>query len=175
MKRVMVLLLGILLVSGLLFAQEEKTIQKKAPDFVLKDLDGKTYKLCENLGQGPIVINFWATWCVPCVEEMKKLKKIYNEYSEKGVQFLAISVDDPKTVGRVKSFVKSHRYPFHVLLDTNNDVLRKLQGTVPPYTLVLDKDGTVVYSHVGYRVGDEKKLEEVIKELLEKSPPSESK
>ena len=156
----------VLLIFGLSFAGDKKSSSKKVPNFKLKDLKGKTYQLYDNLGKGPIVINFWATWCVPCVEEIKKMKKYYKEFSEKGVQFLAISVDDPKTVSRVRSFVKSHRLPFQILLDTNNDVLRKLQGTVPPYTLVLDKEGKIVYTHVGYRIGDEKKVKKELEKLL---------
>jgi len=161
------LLLSVIFWTGNGLAQEPESAITKAPDFVLPDLKGKNFRLYENLEQGPVVINFWATWCVPCIEEMKKVKKLYKKYSEKGVQFLAISVDDPKTVGRVKSFVKSHHYPFKILLDTNNEVLKLLQGTVPPYTVVLNKKGEIVYTHVGYRKGDEKKLEEQIKMLLE--------
>lgn len=166
MKKTLLAILILVLAAGLLFAGEKTEGKTKAADFVLKDIDGKNYQLSQNLGKGPIVINFWATWCIPCQEEMKKMKSIYKKYSKKGVQFLAISVDDPKTVGRVKAFVKSRRYPFHVLLDTNNDVMRQLQGTVPPYTLILDKEGNIVYSHVGYRVGDEKKVEKVLSELV---------
>lgn len=166
MKRAIYASVLLILMAGLLLAGDKSEGKTKAADFVLKDINGKTYQLSQNLGKGPIVINFWATWCVPCQEEMKKMKEIYKKYSKKDVQFLAISVDDPKTVGRVKAFVKSRRYPFHVLLDTNNDVMRQLQGTVPPYTLILDKEGNIVYTHVGYRVGDEKKVEKVLKEML---------
>ncbi|MFZ0390104.1 MAG: TlpA disulfide reductase family protein [Calditrichia bacterium] len=167
MKRTAILLL-ILFAATLLFAQEKSTEATEAPDFVLKDVNNKNFQLSDNLGKGPVVINFWATWCIPCIEEMKKMKNLYEEYSEKGVQFLAISVDDPKTAGRVKSFARSHRYPFTILLDTNNEVLRLYQGNVPPHTVLIDKKGNVVYSHVGYRLGDEKKLEEEIKKLLDK-------
>ena len=161
------LLLAVIFWTGDSLAQEAEPEIARAPDFVLPDLKGKNFKLYENLEKGPVVINFWATWCAPCIEEMKKVKKLHKEYSQKGVQFLAISVDDPKTVGRVKSFVKSHRYPFKILLDTNSEVLKLLQGTVPPYTVVLNKKGEIVYTHVGYRKGDEKKLKEQIKMLLE--------
>jgi cytochrome c biogenesis protein CcmG, thiol:disulfide interchange protein DsbE len=147
-------------------AGDEGSDREKAPDFTLPDLDGKNYVLYQNLEKGPVVINFWATWCVPCIEELKKMKKIYDTYSEKEVSFLAISVDDPKTVGRVKSFARSHRYPFHILLDTNSEVMRMLGGSVPPFTIILDKEGRIVYSHVGYRVGDEKKVEEELDKLL---------
>lgn len=165
MKRGSLILLMMLVLVFPLMAQQASV--QKAPDFVLKTLDGKNFNLHQNLEKGPVVINFWATWCVPCIEEMKKVKKLYKQYHEQGVQFLAISVDDPKTVGRVKSFVRAHKYPFTILLDTNNEVMRLLQGTVPPYTVVLNREGEIVYTHVGYRRGDEKKLEEVIANLIE--------
>ena len=150
----------------LLFVASGFAQQEKAPDFVLPDIEGNNYQLWENLGKGPIVINFWATWCIPCREEMKKLKKIYKKYKDDGLVILSISIDDPKTVGKVKGFVNTYKYPFTFLLDTNNEVIQLYQGTNPPYTVLLDKDGTIVYTHTGYRKGDEKKLAEQIEYLL---------
>jgi peroxiredoxin len=168
MKIVSTIVVILFLFSSLLLAQQEKEEGQKAPDFVLKELNGDNYRLSENTGQGPIVINFWATWCVPCIEELKQMKKIYKKYEDKDVQFLAISVDDPKTVGRVNSFVKSRKYPYTILLDTNNEVMNLYQTKVPPYTVIIDKDGQVVYTHVGYRMGDEKQIDEKLQILLEK-------
>ncbi len=150
-----------------LIAQEDEGKLSKAPDFVLKDLEGKNYRLSENIGEGPIVISFWATWCVPCIEELKQMKRIYKKYSDMGVQFLAISIDDPKTVGRVNSFVKSHKYPYTVLLDTNNEIITLYQSKIPPYTVIIDNDGNVVYTHVGYRMGDEKMVDRELEKLFE--------
>ena len=150
-----------------LIAQEDEGKLSKAPDFVLKDLEGKNYRLSENIGEGPIVISFWATWCVPCIEELKQMKRIYKKYSDMGVQFLAISIDDPKTVGRVNSFVKSHKYPYTVLLDTNNEIITLYQSKIPPYTVIIDNDGNVVYTHVGYRMGDEKIVDRELEKLFE--------
>ena len=150
-----------------LIAQEDEGKLTKAPDFVLKDLEGKNYRLSENIGEGPIVISFWATWCVPCIEELKQMKRIYKKYSDMGVQFLAISIDDPKTVGRVNSFVKSHKYPYTVLLDTNNEIITLYQSKVPPYTVIIDNDGNVIYTHVGYRMGDEKMVDRELEKLFE--------
>ncbi|MCK4893200.1 MAG: TlpA family protein disulfide reductase [Calditrichia bacterium] len=150
-----------------LIAQEDEGKLSKAPDFVLKDLEGKNYRLSENIGEGPIVISFWATWCVPCIEELKQMKRIYKKYSDMGVQFLAISIDDPKTVGRVNSFVKSHKYPYTVLLDTNNEIITLYQSKIPPYTVIIDNDGNVIYTHVGYRMGDEKMVDRELEKLFE--------
>jgi peroxiredoxin len=167
MKLLIVTLIVILLAGIPVLAQDEEGKLVKAPDFVLKDLEGKNYRLSENIGEGPIVINFWATWCVPCIEELKQMKRLYKKYADMGVQFLAISIDDPKTVGRVNSFVKSHKYPYIVLLDTNNEIIRLYQSTVPPYTVIINKAGDVVYTHVGYRMGDEKRVDQELEKLFE--------
>ena len=167
MNKIVFSLLLSLLIYSLIFSQDESLTGKKAPDFVLKTTEGDNYKLSENTGTGPIVINFWATWCIPCIEELKHMKNIYKKYSEKNVQFLAIAIDDPKTVGRVNSFVKSHNYPYKILLDTNSEVINLYQSKVPPYTVLIDQAEQIVYTHVGYRMGDEKELEKQLEKLFQ--------
>lgn len=157
------LLLTFVFIIGV-FAQE--AANNKAPDFVLPDMKGNNYKLSENLNQGPILINFWATWCIPCREEMKKLKDVYEKYEDDDLQILAISIDDPKSVARVKSFINSRKYPFNVLLDTNSEVMQLFQAENPPYTALLNPNGDIYYTHSGYRKGDEKIVEEKIAELV---------
>lgn len=169
MNKVVFTLLLSMVLSNFLFSQDESFTGKKAPDFVLKTTEGDNYKLSENTGAGPIVINFWATWCIPCIEELKHMKSLYKKYSEKGVQFLAIAIDDPKTVSRVGSFVKSHNYPYKILLDTNGEVIHLYQSKVPPYTVLIDKEGQIVYTHVGYRMGDEKELEKQLENLMKET------
>jgi len=140
---------------------------KKAPDFSLPTLDGETFRLSEQLGKGPVLLNFWATWCGPCLREMKKLKKVYQRHQDKGLQIVSISIDDQKTVSQVRGIVKSRRFPFTVLLDMNHEAKRLFQVANPPYTILLDKDGTIIYMHEGYREGDVISLEEKIISLME--------
>ncbi len=147
-------------------AQSEELTGKKAINFKLENLEGKQVELSSLYGKGPILISFWATWCKPCVEEMSELNKIYNELKDHGFTFLAISTDNEKTIAKVKPFIKSKGYNFTVLLDKNSEVAKKYYAQQIPYSVLLDKDGKIIQSHLGYMKGDEKKLREKIISLL---------
>ncbi len=147
---------------------------KAVADFTLKDLDGKSASLYENLDTGPVLISFWATWCKPCLQEMPHLDEIAAKYDEHGLTTFAISIDKPRNKSRVRSYIKSKKYGFRTLLDPNQDAYRGLQGQSVPYVLLLDGSGEVVYVKVGYRPGDEKKLEEAIATLLASDPSVET-
>ena len=150
-------------------AQNEEDITgRKAPNFKLVNLDGKYVELDKETGGGPVLLSFWATWCKPCLEEMVEYNKIYEQYEDKGFTLLAISTDTEKSVAKVKPYIKSKGYNFSVLLDTNSEVARKYYAQQMPYTVLLDKSGNIVYSHLGYMKGDEQKVEKLITELLEK-------
>jgi peroxiredoxin len=140
----------------------------RAPDFRARNLAGKTVELSELLGRGPIVVDFWATWCKPCIKELPYIQRLHEEYAERGVTVLAVTIDSPKSQSRVRPFVKGRRFTFPVLLDGDQRVFQQLQGKGSvPYVVVIDRDGFVRYRHTGYRPGDEKALERVVQELLE--------
>jgi cytochrome c biogenesis protein CcmG/thiol:disulfide interchange protein DsbE len=168
--RKMITIILILIFSVILTAQEESGPDiKKAQNFILEDLDGEFVELYKITGDGPILLSFWATWCKPCVEEMKELNKIYEEYKSQGFKLVAISIDSEKSVSRVKPFIKSKNYEFPVLFDTNSEVARIYYAQSVPYSILLDENGSIVYSHLGYKKGDEKEIEKLIKSLLGKS------
>ena len=165
------LLLFILLffVTFPIVAQNEEDITgRKAPNFKLVNLDGKYVELDKETRSGPVLLSFWATWCKPCLEEMVEFNKIYEQYKDKGFSLLAISTDTEKSVAKVKPYIKSKEYKFPVVLDTNSEVARKYYAQQMPYTVLLDKSGNIVYSHLGYMKGDEQKVEKLITELFEK-------
>ncbi len=139
---------------------------QKAPDFSLENLEGETITFNEARGENVVLISFWATWCKPCMEELPEVEKIYSELGEKGLKAFAISVDGERSVAKVEPFVKSKKMTIPVLLDTNGDVARLFYAKDVPHTVLIDQSGNVVYSHSGYKKGDEIQLKEKILELL---------
>ena len=159
-------LFAVILIFSASFAQSDSEGIRKGSNFKLEDLEGNIIELNSEVGDGPILISFWATWCKPCIEEMNELKKIYSEFKDKGFKMFAISTDDERTVAKVKPFVKSKNYDFPVLLDTNSDVARLYYVQAVPYSVILNKEGYIVYSHLGYMRGDEIKVRDTISGLL---------
>jgi len=160
-------LIFILVLSVSLFAQGGG---RKSPNFKLENLNGEYVELKTLLGKGPLLISFWATWCKPCVEELEEYKKLYSEYRDRGFNILAISTDDEKTVAKVKPFIKSKGYDFTILLDTNSEVARKFYVQNIPYSFLLDEKGNIVYSHLGYKKGDELQVKKKVDALLSALP-----
>ncbi|NIO49719.1 MAG: redoxin domain-containing protein [Candidatus Aminicenantes bacterium] len=140
---------------------------QRAIDFALNDLDGNLIKLSDYYHKNVILIDFWATWCVPCIKELPHFQKFYDRYKEKGLRIFSISVDGPETVALVKTFVKRYRYSFPVLLDTESRVVALYNPRVIlPYSILIDREGNINYVHQGYSPGDENFLEQKIIKLL---------
>lgn len=140
--------------------------QNEIPNIDVKTLDGQTVNIKEVANQDNVVIiSLWATWCVPCIKELDAISEVYDDWQEEtGVQLIAVSVDDSRTVKRVKSLVNGKGWDYNVLLDTNNDLKRALGASTVPLTLVI-KDNKIVLRHSGYSPGAEDELYEKVKEL----------
>ncbi len=146
--------------------QNDEMKGKKSINFILEDMDGNKVELKNELGKGPVLLSFWATWCKPCAEEMVQFNKIYNELHPDGFKMFAIAIDNEKSVSRVIPYVKSRGYKFPVLLDTNSEVARKYYAHAVPFSVLIDKEGKINYTHMGYVPGDEIKLKKLILDMM---------
>lgn len=112
-------------------------------DLKLKDLSGSEQSL--SLFKGRIVIlNFWATYCIPCKAEMPDLAAIQNEYAALGVQVIGASADEAEDRAKVLQFIKETKINFPVWMGaTTADMIRFGLGGALPGTVVVGKDGRV--------------------------------
>lgn len=131
-----------------------------------KNIDGKIISLSTLDDEKPLVVSFWATWCLPCLEELNTInEKIDEEKKSKDFNFVAVSIDDPRTVNKVKTLVHAKNWNFdEILLDSSQSIKRQLNVNNVPYILIYYKD-KIVYSHVGYSPGDEEELFEKLKNI----------
>jgi cytochrome c biogenesis protein CcmG/thiol:disulfide interchange protein DsbE len=168
LKQKLIILITILIsFSGIAQVEENEKHGRIAPNFELEDINGGIFELNEIKGNGPIILSFFASICQLCREQTEAFSKIYNKYKDKGFMLIAISTDDQKTVAKVKPYIKSKGYSFPVLYDTNNDVARIYYAQAIPSSVIIDKNGRIVYTHLGYMKGDEIEVNNKIKQLLE--------
>lgn len=120
---------------------------KVAPDFELKDVDGKVFRFADTKGTVRLV-DFWATWCAPCREEIPMFKDFHTTYGPKGFTLVGIAMDD-EGLDKVKPFVLENKLPYTTLIG-NDNVTAAFGGLVGlPSKFLIDRDGTIVDSWVG--------------------------
>lgn len=150
----------------LLLVSLAATSQNEMPNVNLTTVDGNVFNSSSISTDDKVtIVSLWATWCVPCLKELDAISEIYDEWQEEtGVELYAISVDDSRTVKRVKPLINGKSWDYTVLLDTNNDFKRALGAATVPLTLLV-KNNEIVYRHSGYSPGAEYELYEKIKEF----------
>jgi cytochrome c biogenesis protein CcmG/thiol:disulfide interchange protein DsbE len=96
-----------------------------------------------------LLLNIWATWCVPCVQEMPTLEKLYEAYGDSGLAIVAVSIDDSGSADRIREFRKQHGLTFEILHDPAAAIMDLLPRFIVPQTLVIDRRGRVRATRYG--------------------------
>jgi peroxiredoxin len=126
-----------------LLDDREVAINKPAPDFAVRDLDGKIVRLSDFHGK-TVVLNFWASWCPPCRAEMPDLLEIYEErLADDDFVVLAVDKLTEDTVSAVESFAAEFGLTFPIAFDGSDDIFQRYGVRGLPSTFFIDRDGII--------------------------------
>jgi peroxiredoxin len=160
---------NILLLLTIFFAVEAYALQpgvkhyqnpSKASDFKLYDTNSMVHKMGDYRGR-VVIINFWATWCVPCRKEIPSLKNAWDIFEKEGVQLLGIATKD--SIEDVVQFQRENDIQFPIPLDEDGSVADNWGVAVVPTAFVLDTSGNIIMRIVG---GDEWNKPELIESII---------
>jgi thiol-disulfide isomerase/thioredoxin len=119
-----------------------------APVVSVTDLDGKLFDLGTVLGKKPVVLEFWATWCIPCNELMPKVDSAFARYNDR-VAFVGINVSLGETPEGVRAWLARHKPGFQVLYDSAGTGARAYDIQATSTIVIIGADGRVAYTGVG--------------------------
>jgi cytochrome c biogenesis protein CcmG/thiol:disulfide interchange protein DsbE len=124
-----------------------RPVRKVAPNFALKDTDGRTVQLADYRGK-VVLLNFWATWCGPCKIEIPWFTEFERRHKDRGFAVVGISMDD-EGWDAVKPFISEYRINYRVLM--GNGRVAELYGGVEalPTTFFIDREGRIAMIHEG--------------------------
>ena len=161
MKKILLSFAALCLVSCLQ-AQE-------LPETQIKDVNsGKKMAFNQAFEKGKVtLVSFWATWCVPCKKEIKNISiKLPEWKKEADFNYITVSVDEARAEGLVRTYAISQGWNFPFYIDANSDLKRSLSFQSVPFTIIVDKNGKIAFTHTGYEEGGEADVFAKIKELV---------
>lgn len=167
-----------LLVTGKVARKAELSkimMNKPAPGFTLSDQHGKKVSLTDLAGK-IVVLDFWASWCIPCLQAFPGMQKLIKKYeAEKDIVFLFVNTAETIGTDRVKNittYLAKNKFNFQVLLDQKlaggggYEIQKQYGATAIPLKVVIDRKGNIRFQSVGYLGSDEKVVDE-LSELIE--------
>lgn len=135
------------------------------PAYSAQRLEGGSYELAAERGK-VILLNIWATWCGPCRYEIPELVKLQNTYGKEGFEVVGVSVDGPETADEIAPFVQAAGINYPIVLDPDGAIADMFETNVLPTSALIDRDGKVVWTHMGVVESDDDELLSVLKEAL---------
>ena len=145
------------------FANEEA---KPAADFELLDINDNYVSLDSLVAHGPVLMAFWSLSCQMCIKELDALRPFSDEMDSLGVTVLAVSQDKARSVPKVKPFAASHKWNYLVVLDPESMMRDLYHVQAMPTSFIIDQDKNIIFTHQGYKPGDEELIIQTIRDLF---------
>jgi peroxiredoxin len=153
------------IVAGCDGMPERVEIGRRAPDYSAMTLDGDSVRLGDLEGQ-VVLLNVWATWCLPCREEIPALQALYEANAARGFELVGVSVDGRSEAENVLRFAADYGVTYTIWHDPSDAISTRFQIIGVPATFVLDREGVVLWRHMGPLEADDPALNAVLEEAF---------
>jgi peroxiredoxin len=138
-----------------------------APDVELQRADGTRVQLSSYAGK-VLVVDFWASWCVPCKASFPALDAMYREYRARGLEVVAVNLDEDRR--RADAFLAAHPHEMNVLFDPKAAAPVAFGVTGMPSSFLIDRRGVIRFMHMGYSGDVDESYRKEIAQLLDEQP-----
>jgi len=134
--------------AGCAEVQPAGSIGSEAPALAARSLDGDSLRLADFRGQ-VVLLNVWATWCIPCRREMPELQALHTEFGDRGLRVVGISVDEQSADEAVRNFTSDLGITYTILRDPSEAVSFAFAIPGVPATFLIDRDGRIGWRQFG--------------------------
>lgn len=137
-----------------------------APSFKTRSVTGETLALTELTARGPVLLDFWATWCKPCLGALPEVDSLHRRFAPRGLTVIGVSVDGPRNFPKVRPFARQLGLGFPIVLDEDGSLQQRFQARAIPTSVLISAEGRIVRVTQGWRPGETGDLERAIEALL---------
>ena len=120
----------------------------EAPSYAARNMSGDSVSLALLRGK-PVLLNVWATWCLPCKEEIPYLESLHGKYAAQGLQIVGVSVDARGDESKIEEFARDFQMTYPIWRDPDERVNTRFLAIGVPSTYIIDRDGILRWKHLG--------------------------
>ena len=140
-------------------------VGEPAPQYAAATLSGDSLALADLRGQ-VVLLNVWATWCIPCRKEMPELESLHKEYGARGLKVVGVSVDDGNANDDINAFLKEYCFTYTVVRDPGQEVYTLFFIPGVPASFLIDRNGVVVWRRLGPFTARDPQLGNALRQAL---------
>jgi peroxiredoxin len=139
-----------------------------------RGVDGRSLELSALLEQGPVLLDFWATWCRPCERSLPATQALHERFGPRGLTVIGVSVDGPRNWARVRPFARRLGLTFPIAVDEDGSLAQRFRAVGVPTTVLIAGDGRIVRTRTGWIPGEDDSLAAAVVALLPETgaPPT---